>query len=267
MTDTPKLDDTTNASPTEISKTPNFKDLALSLESYECSICLEHIKTGNDVCICACGHVFHAECLFDVILNGDSLCPNCRAKMTFPSLFKHHSMDQIKKMNKKIDIQLEELQVLRGQNMERENLINNLNEIVQEQDNELFLLKDAKRRMKMYKKNLEKLQKKFDNLQFLYVKLSRIRQPEQPVTNITQGTEQNEQQQNEQPNVEQTQNTTQDYTEILMKKLEYNNGKIYNPNTGRKVQMIGKIGHAVLKTYGITIETAMNIVRMNAVRF
>ena len=50
-------------------------------EGCECSICLENIKLNEYIHILKCGHIFHYQCLQELINHNDNKCPNCRCDL------------------------------------------------------------------------------------------------------------------------------------------------------------------------------------------
>ena len=49
--------------------------------SYECTICLEKLNINDDINILKCGHIFHYNCIENVVDHHLSRCPNCRCDL------------------------------------------------------------------------------------------------------------------------------------------------------------------------------------------
>ena len=50
-------------------------------DGYECSICLEDIKINEDISKLKCGHIFHYNCIEELVNHRDDKCPNCRCDL------------------------------------------------------------------------------------------------------------------------------------------------------------------------------------------
>ena len=50
-------------------------------EEYECSICLEKLKLNEDITKLKCNHIFHYNCIEQLLEHKDDKCPNCRADL------------------------------------------------------------------------------------------------------------------------------------------------------------------------------------------
>ena len=52
----------------------------------ECTVCLEPLKSGDEVTALTCPHSFHHDCLLQHVRSGGRSCPNCREPLQSPSL-------------------------------------------------------------------------------------------------------------------------------------------------------------------------------------
>jgi len=57
------------------------EELNKKKEEYECSICLENIKVNEDINILKCGHIFHYNCIIELVEHKNNKCPNCRSDL------------------------------------------------------------------------------------------------------------------------------------------------------------------------------------------
>ena len=78
------------------------KSLIKEKEGCECSICLESFKLNEDINILKCGHIFHYNCIEELVDHKDNKCPNCRADLKTGEKQKEKSnkiLDLFRQMN------------------------------------------------------------------------------------------------------------------------------------------------------------------------